>query len=272
MARSETIAEAPSRPSPRDPGFARLSDRFELEARRCTTERDLGDLVASVALELGFDHYALVHHPALQGAASGFIFLHNYPDGWERQLRELVKDVPDPVHAASARSNVGFAWSELGGLVSISSGQRRLLEASERFGIGEGFTVPANVPGEPCGSCSFALRAGRGLPAGRLGCAELIGVHAFAAARRLRDLPRRRRAPRLSRRERQCLRLIARGKTDSEIAIVLGLSGETARQYGKRARAAYDVVSRTQLVVHALADSSLTFDELLGARAPKGSA
>jgi LuxR family quorum-sensing system transcriptional regulator CciR len=55
----------------------------------------------------------------------------------------------------------------------------------------------------------------------------------------------------------QCLRLVAAGKTDSEIALILGISPDTARQYVKRSRAAYDVVTRTQLVVLGLRDDQL---------------
>src|SRR3954462_9889898 len=129
-------------------------------------------------------------------------------------------------------------------------------------------TVPVNVPGEPGGSCSVAVRRGAELPRQRLQCAELIGVHAFAAARRLLGRPRLSSAPHLSGRELQCLRLVAAGKTDMEIAIILGISSETARQYVKRARAAYDVVSRTQLVVLGLRDDRISFDEAIDPRAP----
>jgi LuxR family quorum-sensing system transcriptional regulator CciR len=143
--------------------------------------------------------------------------------------------------------------------------QEAVLEQGRRFGLGNGFTVPANVPGEPSGSCSFAVRPGVALPARRLRCAELVGAHAFRAARRIVGLPARRR-PHLSRREQQCLRLVALGKTDWEIAQVLGIGVETARHYVKRARAAYDVISRTQLVVHGLRDEWLTFEEALPLR------
>jgi LuxR family quorum-sensing system transcriptional regulator CciR len=68
--------------------------------------------------------------------------------------------------------------------------------------------------------------------------------------------------PRLSRREVECLRLVALGKTDWEIAVILGLSTETARQYVKRARAAYDTVSRTQLVVFGLRDAWISFEDV----------
>ena len=94
-------------------------------------------------------------------------------------------------------------------------------------------------------------------------CAELIGVHAFRAARRIYGFAASASVPRLSRRERQCLRLIAAGKTDWEIATILGISVETARQYAKRARAAYDVVSRAQLVACGLRDALVSFDEAI---------
>jgi LuxR family quorum-sensing system transcriptional regulator CciR len=57
--------------------------------------------------------------------------------------------------------------------------------------------------------------------------------------------------------------LVALGKTDWEIARILGLSVHTAHQYVKRARAAYDTVSRTQLVVYALRDSWISFEEAI---------
>ena len=53
------------------------------------------------------------------------------------------------------------------------------------------------------------------------------------------------------------------GKTDWEIARILGLGTETARQYVKRARAAYDAVSRTQLVVLALRDAWIAFEDAI---------
>jgi LuxR family quorum-sensing system transcriptional regulator CciR len=123
--------------------------------------------------------------------------------------------------------------------------------------------VPAHVPGEPEGSCSFAVRRGRSLPARHLHCAELIGARAFGAARRLHGYPAAGARPRLSRREQQCLCLVARGKSDWEIGRILGIGEETVRHYVKRARAAYDVATRTQLVVHGLRDSWIGFGDAI---------
>jgi LuxR family quorum-sensing system transcriptional regulator CciR len=240
-----------------------LVDAFAAEARRCRTDGDLRRLLDDVTRELGFRYFALLHHASLRWGAAPTIRIDNYPGDWEQELiaRDLVAD--DPVHHASVRTNVGFQWSELGRLLPLSRRQHRILRSSRGFGLGEGFTIPANVPGEPSGSCSFATRAGQRLPEHRLLCAELIGAHAFGAARRIHDYPARASHPHLSRRELECLRWVAAGKTDWEIAAILGLSPETAHQYVKHARGVYDVVSRTQLVVCGLRDALISFDDAI---------
>jgi LuxR family transcriptional regulator, quorum-sensing system regulator CciR len=241
----------------------RLVDRFGALAGSCTSLDQLRRALDSARAQLGFDYFALLHHSSLEHSDRRLVRIDNYPGDWVAELlgEGLVAD--DPVHLASRRANTGFTWSELGSLITLSRRHRSILSRSSRFGLGDGFTVPVNVPGEPSGSCSFAVRRGRSLPRRRLMCAELVGAHAFRAARRIQQLPRRRPRPHLSRRELQCLRLIALGKSDFEIALILGIAHETARHYVKRARAAYDVVSRSQLVVHALFDQWVGFEEVL---------
>lgn len=243
--------------------FSRLIDYFEAKAALCSTDSELHHLLADATLELGFDHFALLHHSSLLSAGSRLIRIDSYPAGWERALRadELVGH--DPVHLACTRTNIGFAWRELPDLVDIGARGRDMLDGARRFGIADGFTVPVNIPGEPAGSCSFALRPGSGLPVERLLCAEQVGAHAFRAARRIHALAAAGAPPRLSRRERQCIRLVAAGKTDWEIATILEISVQTARQYVKRARSAYDVVSRAQLVACGLRDAVVSYEEAI---------
>jgi LuxR family quorum-sensing system transcriptional regulator CciR len=242
---------------------SRLIDQFDAAAGRCATDRELQALLGDAARELGFAYFALLHHASLRSAACGLVRIDTYPEAWAAWLLTSPWLADDPVHVASARTNIGFAWRELGSLVRLSSRQREILAEARRHDLGEGFTVPVNVPGEPCGSCSFAMPYGRSLPEHRLLCAEQIGAHAFRAARRIHDYPSAGRHPHLSRRERECLHLLAAGKTDWEIAVILGISPQTVHQYVKHARAAYDVVSRTQLVVHGLRDAWISFDDAL---------
>jgi LuxR family quorum-sensing system transcriptional regulator CciR len=238
----------------------RLGDRFADAARSCPDLPQLGALLTDVTRELGFDFFALIDHASLAGAGGHLVRLDNYPEAWVEEFLARGYAGDDPVHLACRRTNMGFGWCELSKLIKLERRHRQILAHSRRFGLGAGLTVPANVPGEPHASCSFAVRVGSELPASRLQCTELVGAHALRAARRLRP-PGIRARPHLSPRERQCLRLLAIGKTDWEIARILGLSRHTAQQYVKRARAAYDAVSRTQLVVHALRDDWISFEE-----------
>jgi LuxR family quorum-sensing system transcriptional regulator CciR len=241
----------------------RLSDRFAEAAQRCTDLPQLRILLCDVSAELGFDHFALLDHASLSATCAGLVRIDNYPEAWVRELQERGYAADDPVHLASRRSNTGFGWCELGSRIRLERRHEWILARSRHFGLGGGFTIPSNVPGEPSASCSFAVRAGCEIPLARRHCAELIGAYALSTARRLRRLPAPRSRPHLSRREVQCLQLVAIGKTDWEIARILGLSVDTARQYVKRARAAYDAVSRAQLVVYGLRDSWISFEDAI---------
>jgi LuxR family transcriptional regulator, quorum-sensing system regulator CciR len=240
-----------------------LIAEFERCVSKCQTLNDLKSLLEEVTVHLGFCYFALLHHATLRLPRNRMIRVDNYPSEWELEIRTRRFAADDPVHLASLRTNAGFSWHEIGQLVHLSDRHHLIFERSHDFGIGDGFTVPVNVPGEPAGSCSFALRVGKQLPQHDLLSAELIGTRAFKAARQLTGCCNQRPPPHLSRRELQCLPLLARGKTDWEIAKVLGLSIETARHYVKRARAAYHVTTRTQLVVHSLRDSRISFDDAL---------
>lgn len=242
---------------------AGIIEFFEAAARQSSTQADLVHHLTDAARDLGFDHVALLHHASLVSSSSTLIRLDTYPAGWAAELADRDLLGADPVHHASVRTNTGFAWRDLAQIVDLGRRERALLALAPRFGIADGFTMPANVPGEPSGSCSFAVRPGRLLPTRNLLVAEQIGAHAFRAARRLAGYPTRARRPRLSSRERQCVRLVAAGKSDWEIAAILGLSVQTIHQYVKRARAAYDVVSRAQLVACGLRDSIVSYEEAI---------
>lgn len=241
----------------------RLSDRFAEAADCCEAVPQLYAMLADATRSMGFHHFALIDHSSLINGSTGLVRIHNYPESWVSEFLVSGYAMDDPIHLASRRTNTGFEWSELNKFIEVKRRHRQILSRSRDHGLGGGFTIPANVPGEPSASCSFVVRAGTNLPIARLDCAELIGAHALRAASRLRQFRPVPLRPKLSRREIECLRLAALGKTDWEISTILGISFDTARQYVKRARAAYNVVSRIQLVVHGLRDGWISFDEVI---------
>src|SRR3546814_10053000 len=82
------------------------------------------------------------------------IGLTNYPQEWVEiyQRRNIVAN--DPILLASHQTNVGFAWDDIGDLINVTAQHREITSDTRRAGIGNGFTVPAHVPGEANGSRS----------------------------------------------------------------------------------------------------------------------
>jgi LuxR family quorum-sensing system transcriptional regulator CciR len=240
-------------------------DAFVRDARQATCEKDLGEALADIARDMGFSYFALTHHVDIRSAPYPAIRIANYPEAWVAYFDEHKLGPSDPVHRASHVTSIGFAWSRMERLIALTARDRQILDLAGMRGIGDGFTVPAHVPGEANGSCSFALRTGETISQEYLPMAQLAGAFGFEAARRLwrmrGDAPPLR--PRLTDRQRECVLWVARGKTDWEIARILGISHATVVEYVKRARERYGSGKRTELAVHALFDGTISFADIL---------
>ncbi len=146
----------------------------------------------------------------------------------------------------------------------MTPGDRMILALAREQGIGDGFTVPANVPGEARGSCSFASAAGRPIPSALLPLAQLAGAFAFEGARRMwrNDVLGPDPHPVITDRQRDCLLWIARGKSDWETSRILGISEETVVRHVKHARERYAVEKRTSLLIRTLFDGTISFTDV----------
>jgi LuxR family quorum-sensing system transcriptional regulator CciR len=256
--------------------MSRLADvqTFIDVSRQLTNPADLDALIYAVSREMGFDYYALIHHVDLAPfeyelghmSTGQLIALSNYPENWiEEYIRtNIIKH--DPVVLASQRTNVGFAWSDIPQMISMTDSLTEQLDRARTAGIGDGYTVPSNVPGEANGSCHFVVRTGRELPdRDTRMMAQLVGSYAFQAARSIVTHAKQlSRAPvRLSPRQIECIALVGRGQTDKGIARRLGLSEHTVKEYLEDARLRYGVSKRVQLVLRALYDGNLPLSDML---------
>ncbi len=228
---------------------------------------DLAAAMEQISHDLGFQYFALTHHVDISRTVGTPIRLHNYPDRWADYYDGNALGVSDPVHRASHVTSVGFRWSQIPAMIPLTTADRRVLGMGREQGIGDGFTVPANVPGEARGSCSFALEAGLPLPDAILPLAQLAGAFAFEGARRLwltrTPASAGAIAPALTDRQRDCVLWAARGKSDWEISRILGVSEETVIRHIKQARERYGVQKRTLLAIRTLFDGTLSFDDVL---------
>lgn len=242
--------------------FAR-AEAFVRDVAGIATEQELADILGQVTRELGFSYFALTHHIDVRRRPDKAIRLHNYPDDWVAYYDDNCLGVSDPVHRASHVTSVGFAWSEISGMIALTARDAEILERGGSSGIGDGFTVPANVPGESHGSCSFANPAGTALREADLPIAQLVGAFSFEAARRLWRVRPAHPQAQVTERQRECILWVARGKSDWEISRILGIQHETVVRHLKQARERYGVGKRTMLAVQALFDGSISFTDVL---------
>lgn len=245
-------------------GFA-LADAFVAQARGAATMAALGGLMEDVSREMGFRHYAIIHHADLREDRPGLINLQNYPAIWADQFVQQRLYIEDPIVHACLRADSGFCWSEISRFIRMNPRYRAILERAASEGLADGITVPTCVLGECTGSCTLAAPRSPRVLERYLGVAQIVGVFGFQAARRLVSggsvsLPAR---PRLHPRQRDCVALVGLGKSNWEIGTILGLSPVTVGHYLTDARSRYDVTTRTQLVVCAILNGEVSLAELV---------
>ena len=227
----------------------------------------LETLLADTVSRLGFDYYAVGYHIIPAGDAPAVTGFTNYPASWRGELRLGLGH--DPVVRAAERRAAGFAWDELPRLLDLTANEKGRLERAARHGLAHGFTIPVHVPGEALGSSNFAVKGDRALPRRNFVAAQALGTHAFEAMRGLLSreaggkLARPAPMPEpLTRRQRECLAFVARGKSDTVIAEMLGIRPHTVTEHIEAARRRYGVATRSQLIVRALIAGDLTYGEI----------
>lgn len=236
----------------------------------CSDFSSLTEILARAATTLGFERFAMGHHVDLMTPPENVVRVTNYDPAWIDRALEGKFYRDDPVHFASTRTAAGFLWSNIATLVSLNARQTMILTAAREYGLCEGYTVPVHVPGEYRGTCSFGTASGQIIDENRLPFANLVGLYAFEAARKIVRASGAHLAggyvPVLTDRQRDTLVLVARGKADSEIAILMGISRSTAHEHVENIRRAYGNAQRTNLVARALFDGQISYSDVLTGR------
>lgn len=228
------------------------------------THRDqLSGSLAFAARHLGFDHFALAYDRCRQDRAFNSLLLHDYPDAWAEVYVAFGLGGFDPIRRASEHSLTGFEWSDVGGMIPLMQGDRRMLSVGRDHGLADGYTVPRHLPGEASGTCTFVVGPDRAIQRSMLYLAEIVGGLALVSAQRLLRATTPGGRPRLTERQRECLLWWARGRSSAEIAIIMGITEETVAQHLKISRERYGVHSRQGLILCALYDGWIGFGDVL---------
>lgn len=232
--------------------------------RTVATWHDLQELMEAITRDMGFRYYALAHHDDLRMPRPDRIDLKHYPPAITERLITQQRYRRDPVIRGCIFADSAFLWSDLPRIIQFDKLDRDSFELGAREGLNEGITVPYVRLGDRMGSCTFAGMRRPARAACFLGPAQMIGIFAFQAARRLvvgqpSVVPLR---LKLHPRPRDCIVLAGRGLSNKEIARALSLTPRTVDGYLTAARRLFDAHDRTELVVSAVLAGEIGLDEL----------
>jgi DNA-binding CsgD family transcriptional regulator len=221
----------------------------------CSSREALTAAASQCALEIGFELWSLAMH--IPAAAARPWDIGNMPPALLRARMDCFLSLADPAGMAWLQHGLPCRWLS----DEPSQGEDRPRECAERFraqarreGVHGGLCVPVPGPDGAAGSLALAVRHPRDQDAlDKLQPQALLySRHLLRACQPLMEADRHRQAPRISRREMECLSWAAIGKTTWEISRVMDISEHTVIYYLRNAARKLGAVNRQQAVTKSI--------------------
>ena len=232
--------------------YAQISFDFVDAVTATRTLRELRDRLASFLGRFGYDHFLLTGVPDPAQTIEPHFLVDAWPAPWSTAYVERGYYPDDPIARHTRQSVSPFAWSDV--VVDPERWPRagEVMAEAASMGLVSGFSVPI-VSGT--GEQSCLTMGGREVdadPAARKAI-HVAGLMACAHALTLAT-PRRRSVVRvlLTPRERDIMQWIAAGRSNDDIAEILGISERTVRFHLTAVMDKFGSANRTQAVVDSL--------------------
>jgi DNA-binding CsgD family transcriptional regulator len=223
---------------------------------------------------LGFRYFACCSHVDPLQPPRRAVVMHSYPEAWVRSFSERKLFHLDPVFRRADSTLLPFFWDSKGFRDGLTPEQQAILAEASTYGIAHGYTVPIHLPrarGAYPASCSVVPdEPWPEQP--RYAVVQLMAYFLYdAASRKAEASAGAADWIELSNRERQCLELVAQGKSDWAVGMLLGISERTVHNHIERAKRRLRVTTRVQAIVHALATGQISFGDVIRAQRPRPS-
>lgn len=202
----------------------------------CNSGEALWQLAIEIFAARGLHRISYFHFPPLGAHDQGKITVvaHGYP---EDQIREYIRNktfLIDPRPTAALNSAEPLYWSETGEAMHLNKDQAELMEQREEHSSAEGIGIQVFGPQQRNGYFAFSLDKLRQ----KIDLMKLREIQWICQTLHLRYCHivqmHQPEMPRLSAREVEILEWVARGKSNSVIAQIMGLSTHTVDAYLRR--------------------------------------
>jgi LuxR family transcriptional regulator, quorum-sensing system regulator BjaR1 len=212
-----------------------------------TSKHQLADIVQFSIYNLGFPTVAAMRLPSANEALQECLYVNTRQDDFIGEYFEAELAKCDPVFDILYDARHPYRWSHAQ-RVSKMINRKRVSDLAESYDMLDGYVLHVSQMG---GIGLLSVSIGREEPAADAYRAlHLIGTYCLSKFQTLEreQLP----MIKLHRREQECLQWIALGKTDQEIAAIIGLSPNTVRMYVEQAKDKLGTSNRTAAVVQAI--------------------
>ena len=208
------------------------------------------DFLDHVCDHLGFDYASYAGINPLDRTVRGYA---NYPKGWKNHYQKAGFHHVDPTLLMASRSIAPIDWRRLRNHDNF----RRVFFDAQDFGIGElGVTIPVRGPYGDVGMLAVTRNCGmQEWESGTrqaMGELQSVAVHLHDAAMRSGALSDALRSPMLSSREREILQWVAAGKSQQDVADILGIAQRTVEVHMASGREKLGALNTPQAVARAV--------------------
>jgi DNA-binding CsgD family transcriptional regulator len=233
----------------------------------------LFELLVSCATEEGFSEVAYgaltydesVHLPAHPPPAVAM----NFPQEWCDRYFERKYEQIDPVVRRAPTFSGPFVWDQLVDRCHLQRGEQLVLAESREAGLKHGISVPLFGPLGRVSVVSFASRFDDVDPVHRMSHLNTLAWQFHISfAEIAQPLEQSTTKIELSKRERECLRWTAEGKSSWDIGMILKISDNTVNFHIKNAMRKLGTTSRTVAVVKAIRHNFIELPGRYGSSLP----
>jgi DNA-binding CsgD family transcriptional regulator len=175
----------------------------------------------------------------------------NYPTFWQHRYAAQKYCEIDPIVVHTPHIGGPYLWRWLPNWFSLDAVQQRIMKEASAAGLKNGVSVPLHGPWGRVAVVSFASNYEDVNPQARLGHLAALATQ-FHASFANRSVKGDGEPIRLSKREKDCLRWTAEGKSSWDISAILLISENTVNFHLKKAMRKLGTSSRTVAVIKAL--------------------
>lgn len=183
------------------------------------------------------------------------LYLSDWPEELKEHRRSQMAILHDPIAICALRSKRPFSWAEA--REHASRAGRMVVDMVHDYGITDGMMFPMHALESISGGVSLGGSSKLDLSATQVRELEIVCQTVYYHLEQMLGPFPYQKLAELTRRESECVQFAAAGKSNWEIAQILGIQEDTVKKTLGRASAKLETVNRAHLVATAIAGNQI---------------